>query len=654
MKSRAIPMLLFLTVGVATCLHAASSPPVSIILDTDIGTDIDDAFALALALASPEIDLRGVTTVSADAYTRALIACRFLDAVGRPQIPVAAGRPRRDTPQLDGQFQYGLRPTRKRPLQKSAVEFLYEQIEASPGAITLVPVADLTNIAELITKHPESKPWIKRIVLMGGAIRVGYTGKPPAVREWNIRSDVKAAQIVFRSGIPLLVAPVDATASLKLIEPLQRRIFETDTPLCWHLNALYDLWGKPTPTLFDPVAVTLAFDESFCTIENLRIEVDDEGYTREVAGPPNCRVATAIRSDAYLRWYVDRVTQFVSASRALSRESSGPANISQLVPRGPMPARVHVVEDYETDIERRWWPAGRLVTEETPPGSMRACRAVLCRDFDERMDNQNTIYKAVVFNPVPGPPMGKNTRLSFRYRLSGTDTLRVQIYSLSRNYHRYLTLTGLPQGEWQSATVDMTDARRPDGTGGPLAADERIDDIQFYVDREADLTIDDIVLHEAAPSDESHPFPRRIIFTGWFDTGQQGQEWPGDFEIVAHEKPRTWRAARSVPSRETGGPWIRVHLRGLRTLSDQTCLRFCYRLIGGRSLRIVLANSGTHERFETVMSDVLSGEWTETTVRFQIPPKPNTKPRQADEIRFIIDRDAELFLDDLLLFEPGA
>ena len=73
--------------------------------------------------------------------------------------------------------------------------------------------------------------------------------------------------------------------------------------------------------------------------------------------------------------------------------------------------------------------------------------------------------------------MGKNPRLSFRYFLKGTDTLRVQIYSLTNGYHRCLTLTGLPQEKWESGTVDMTAVRRPDGSGGPLSENERISTI---------------------------------------------------------------------------------------------------------------------------------------------------------------------------------
>src|SRR5262249_33525563 len=200
------------------------------------------------------------------------------------------------------------------------------------------------------------------------------------------------------------------------------------------------------------------------------------------------------------------------------------------------------------------------------------------------------MYTAVIFNPVPGPPMGKNTRLSFRYWLKGTSELRVQIYSLSNGYHRCLTLTRLPQGKWQSATVDMTRARRPDGSGGPLSENERIDDIQFYADPAAELIIDDIILYDAALPNEKRPFPKRPIFTGWFDTGRQGKEWPGDFEIVAKEKPLTWKAAKSVLNPKTESPWIRVHLRGERPLGDATQLRFRYHLTEADSMRVLLVN----------------------------------------------------------------
>lgn len=281
---------------------------IPVILDTDIGTDIDDALALALALSSPEIELRGVTTVSADAYTRALIACRFLERTGHGAIPVAAGRPRREKPQTKEQYSYGLEGDfRKRPVPELAVEFLYQRLKAEPGRLTLVTIGDLTNAANLLAAHPEAKPWIRQIVLMGGAVRVGYNGRPPASWEWNIHSDIQSAKAVFSSGVPLVVAPLDATTTVKLEAPLRERIFGSGLPLGRELAALYKLWGRPTPTLFDPVAVTLVFNRSFCGMEKLRLEVDGGGVTREAAGPANADVALTIRREEFLNWYTGRI-----------------------------------------------------------------------------------------------------------------------------------------------------------------------------------------------------------------------------------------------------------------------------------------------------------------------------------------------------------
>jgi hypothetical protein len=214
-----------------------------------------------------------------------------------------------------------------------------------------------------------------------------------------------------------------------------------------------------------------------------------------------------------------RICPAICLIAPLALAAEPPRTTSQLIERGALPARVHVFEDYETEIEKRWWLRGTPITEDLAPSlssieNRRACRASEAGESKE--------WKCVMFNPVPGPPMGKNTRLSFRYRLTGTDSMRVQIFSLTNNDNLYLMLSGLPQGTWQSGTVDMTATRRADGSGGSLGADERIDDIQFYIDPKADLLIDDIVLYEAAPAGETAAFPRRVIFTGWFDTGKQG------------------------------------------------------------------------------------------------------------------------------------
>ena len=306
---------------------------------------------------------------------------------------------------------------------------------------------------------------------------------------------------------------------------------------------------------------------------------------------------------------------------------------------------------------------------------------MLSNDFDDRQGDKYAIYKAVIFNPVPGPPVGKATRLSFRYHLTGANWLRLQIYSLSKGYHRNLTVVFLEQGRWAEATVDMTQARRPDGSGGPLSEDERIDDIQFYADPTAELLIDDIVLYDAAPSDaapndaapndaaegagikgartEEKPFPKQILFTGWFDTGKQGVEWPGDFEIVPHEKPRTWKAARAVALPDSKSRWIRVDLRGPRPLAAQTRLHFHYLVRGTKEIGIELGLGGVDRRAITKLANAKDGAWAEADLsltkaagQLQATAKAAKGGPAATEIIFRVPADAGLLVDDVLLYEP--
>jgi purine nucleosidase len=292
----------------------AKKKTIPILLDTDIGTDVDDAFALALVLASPELDLCGVTTVGTDPRRRALLACRFLAAAGRSDIPVAAGAPPQPAEEIEKQGRYANPPGDRRPhasqlVKETAVEFLYQQLKARRGEFTLLTIGPLTNIARLLREHPDCKPWIRRIVMMAGSVRVGYKGKAPPEVEWNVRCDIPAAQAVFASGVPLVVAPLDATTMLKLEGPLRRRLFRAATPVTEQVRMLYELWGGRTPTLYDPVAVALCFDENFCTMEDLRLEVDAQGRTTIVKGAANARVATAIRGEDFLKWYVDRMVK---------------------------------------------------------------------------------------------------------------------------------------------------------------------------------------------------------------------------------------------------------------------------------------------------------------------------------------------------------
>jgi inosine-uridine nucleoside N-ribohydrolase len=617
-------------------LRAQAPDRIPLVLDTDIGSDIDDAFAVALILASPEVDLRGVTTVGKDTQIRALITCRFLTMTGRRHTPVAAGADPQPVRAITGQYQYYYHPDvlfhrTTRPVKESAVDFLYARLKAQPGKVTIVATGPLTNIARLLEAKPECKPWIKRVVFAGGTLKAGP--------EANVRADVKAAHIVLTAGVPLIVVPLDATAALTLSEANLKKVFAPGTALSLQVQTLYQLWDRESPPLADVLAAALCIEERFCKFEKLCLEVDDRGNTWAGKGKPNARVVTAVRRDEFLAWYVGRMAACMPPART-------PV---QPVARGALPHRVHVAEDFETDIERRWWMCGKAETKNLPPGSTRAVRGVLTHDFDDLLGNPRAMYTAVIFNPVPGPPMGKNTRLAFRYHLKGTDTLRVQIYSLTNGYHRHLVLTGLPQDQWQTAAVDMTKARRPDGTGGPLAEGERIDDIQFYADPTAELLIDDIVLYDAAAAGEKRPFPKRIHFTGVFDTGKQGKEWPGDFEIAVG-KGYFWHAARSVPNKDTGTPWLRLYLRGERPLGEATQLSFRYRLTGGDGLRVVMVNRTAKKEHAVELTGLKQSQWAEATADFG----QTRKGDRVDEVRFLLPKGAELLVDDVLLYEPGG
>ena len=272
---------------------AAAPPKIPILLDTDIGSDIDDAFALALVLESPELDLVGLTTVSGDSEARARLAAKMLWAAGRTNVPVVAGEPSRPLPMEQARWAAGFVTPALR--HEKAVDFLAAQIERRPGEITLIAIGPLTNVAALVKQHPEAAKKIKRIVLMGGSIARGYEpGSKPAA-EYNILSDPLAAQVVFSSGLPILMVPLDASAMLELDAAARRRVFTHLSALTDALTLLYHLWNHETPILFDPMAVAMVIDPTLCETKQLAIEVDSTGYTRAAEGQrPTSRWRSAL------------------------------------------------------------------------------------------------------------------------------------------------------------------------------------------------------------------------------------------------------------------------------------------------------------------------------------------------------------------------
>jgi inosine-uridine nucleoside N-ribohydrolase len=644
---RAFAVVVAITLTLAP-LAVAEEKRIPLLIDTNFGTQLDDAFALALAIASPEVELRGITTSGGDAETRAWMVCRLLTSVDRGDVPVAWGRPPQAEGKVEAMYQYRYHPAvlygrMAKPVDDDACELMYKQLKDKPGEITILALGPLTNVARLLEKHPDARPWIKQIVVMGGDFSGKDRGPEP-----NIKSDIPAARKVLAADVPLRLIPRDAMAmdyvgnKADLTREACDKLFAAQTMLTQQLQLL-DQLGNGSLSMHDVLAASVCLDTGWFWWSGLEVIIDDAGGTRHGFGKTRVWIGGSSSAEDLLDSATKRIASWGEAVG--QRE---PRNFSELVDRGGLPRRVHVFEDYETDIEKRWWLAGKVQPAPEGEGS-RHCRSVLTLDFDDKQGDHKSLYAACIFNPVPGPPMGEHTRLAFRYKLSGTDALRVQLYSLSNGYHRHLTLKGLVQDEWREATVDMTAMRRPDGSGGPLAKDERIDDIQFYVAPTASVLVDDVVLYDAAPADEKRPFPKRLVFTGWFDTGKQGQEWPGDYEIVAHEPPRTWKAAKSVENKDTGRPWIRISFRGPRPVGATTSLRFSYHLTGGKSLQLALANSRTGKQVVQDLADLPADEWTERTLEFE-----TSDLQAADELRLIAPAGATLHIDDVLAFEAGT
>jgi inosine-uridine nucleoside N-ribohydrolase len=293
---------------------SAISGPEKIIIDTDIGGDIDDAFAVALALQSPELSILGISTASGDTTARAKILDRMLGVTGHQDIPVAIGIPTTipgGWPPIGRQGRFGESGLFARATHPSAVEFILEQIRLYPGQITLVTIGPLTNIAALIDKDPQALRRLKRIVMMGcwfGPI-VDYGIKYGPAPEANIVIDIPAAQKLFRSGIPIYVMPSDATVHLKLDEVRRDALLTKGTPLTDSLGLLYLMWssgGSVTPILWDAMAVGYVIDPHLCPVEPMHIVVDDKGFTRSESGEPNAQVCLNSDPEAFMRFYMAR------------------------------------------------------------------------------------------------------------------------------------------------------------------------------------------------------------------------------------------------------------------------------------------------------------------------------------------------------------
>ncbi len=282
---------------------AAAAPAIPVVFDTDIGTDIDDTWALALILRSPELDLKLVLSDTGDTRLRARIAAKLLQAAGRDDVPVAIGvagssvLPIGQAPWVEG---YDLEDY-PGPVYEDGVEALIDVVRSSPEPITILAVGPVPNLEEALRRAPDLAGRV-RVVAMSGSVDRGYVGKPTPDAEYNVSADSDAARAMYEAEWDLLIAPLDTAGQVQLKGDVYQRLIEADDALVKAILENYRIWAptfrwadhdpdRESSVLYDALAVALAYDDSFCRIEEVRLEVTDDGFTRRSSRGSPVRVA---------------------------------------------------------------------------------------------------------------------------------------------------------------------------------------------------------------------------------------------------------------------------------------------------------------------------------------------------------------------------
>ncbi|MCX6033219.1 MAG: nucleoside hydrolase [Chloroflexi bacterium] len=302
--------------------------PTKLILDTDIGSDVDDCLALALILASPEIELIGVTTVYGDVALRARMVTKLLQLRGVTGVPVAMGAAK---PLLGKRRVYwgghegkGLLTPADNALQPSAehaADLIVRTVMAQPREIVLAAIGPLTNVALAFLKEPRLAQNLAGLTIMGGVVGGAGALHLPWT-EHNIRCDPEAAHIVFSSGAALTVVPLDVTTQVRIRREDVARIRAAGDP--FHDAVADQVLRYPHfiehggwTHLHDPLAITTLLDPSLVELQPVRITIETQGEHTAGAtlvslptaeAPATARIALRVDAPAAERFIVERLT----------------------------------------------------------------------------------------------------------------------------------------------------------------------------------------------------------------------------------------------------------------------------------------------------------------------------------------------------------
>ena len=293
-------------------VSVVSAARIPVVLDADIGTDIDDTWALAQVLRSPELDLKLVLTATGDTRYRAALAAKFLEAAGRSDIPVGIGQDqgpmgedrRNQAPWIVG-YDLAKYPGK---VHADGVGALIELVMNSPEPVTIIAIGPVPNLALALKREPRLAAKC-RFVGMQGSFDLGYGGSATPVAEYNVKDNPAALRAVLSAPWrDILLTPLDTCGLVQLQgekyhaiwsatgDPLLRALIENYCIFAPRVNWMpCDYFATRSTTLFDCVAVYLAGSEELVETETVSFQITDDGFTRRAAaGPLKARVA--------LRW----------------------------------------------------------------------------------------------------------------------------------------------------------------------------------------------------------------------------------------------------------------------------------------------------------------------------------------------------------------
>jgi inosine-uridine nucleoside N-ribohydrolase len=276
---------------------------IPVVFDTDIGGDIDDTWALVVLLKSPEFDVKLITSDSGNDTYRAKIIAKMLEVCGRTEIPVGIGCHPGDNPGRQSRW-VGDYDLSRFPgtVHQDGVAAIIDTIDKAADPVSLVAVGPVPNIGEALRRAPRIADKA-RFIGMHGSVRRGYGNSPEIAAEYNVRACPQGLQQVFAAGWDVTVTPLDTCGIIRLEGEKFQKVYRSQDPALKALMANYQAWresedpdkgplGPPqrSSTLFDTVAVYLAYSQQLCQMETLGLRVTDDGFTRidEAARKVHC------------------------------------------------------------------------------------------------------------------------------------------------------------------------------------------------------------------------------------------------------------------------------------------------------------------------------------------------------------------------------